>query len=354
MTMKVYAKIFMILLLPLVFIGGINFRIDPDYSLRNNYISPLVTSLLEGKLISGPVNVNSRLLKKEWIERLPQTPEILVLGSSRTLALSQDVFAGISYFNASVTNCTFQDMYAILNLVQKKGNGLPHTIIICVDQWLFGKSFAEKRWLENRAEAIEMIQKAGIIPLKKFPYKWNIDKEWIKELFSVRYLMRSVRYMGKVEKFEICQSFEPDKMMFLPDGSRSIPQRVIDASEKEISENAHSYYYVSKDEYFTELDKFQCTLFEGMMKYLTANHCKVILFIPPYHPVTMHLLEQSNQTIGVLKAESYLKTFALTHNLKLIGGNHADSLNLSAIDFYDGVHLKPESLNRFFKINLGN
>ena len=301
------------------------------------------------------MNVNSRLLKKQWIEQLPHTPEVLVLGSSRTLALSQEVFQGRSFFNASVTNCTFQDMYAFLNLVEKKGNGLPHTIIICADQWLFGNSFAEKRWLENRAEAIEMIQKAGvIIPLKTFPSKWNIDKEWIKELFSVRYLMRSVRYRSKVEKFEVCQSFEPDKMMFLPDGSRSIPQRVIHASEKEISENAHSYYYASKDEYFTELYRPQCELFEGMMKYLKTNHCKVILFIPPYHPETLRLLEQSNQTSGVLKAEIYLQTFARTHELEMMGGNHADSLNLSAIDFYDGVHLKPESLNRYFKINMGN
>lgn len=352
--MKVFAKIFMILILPLILIGSVNFYIDPDYSLRNNYISPLVASLLEGKLIAGPVNVNSRLLKKEWIEQLPLTPDILVLGSSRTLALSQEVFPGRSFFNASVTNCTFQDMYAFLNLVEKKGNGLPHTIIICADQWLFGNSFTEKRWLENRPEAIEMIKKAGIKPLKNFPSRWNIEKEWIKELFSVRYLFRSVRSMGKVEKFKICQSIEPDKMMFLPDGSRSVPQWVINAPEKEISENARNYFYDTKDEYFTELDKFQCTLFEGMIKYLTTNHCKVILFIPPYHPETLLLLEQSNQTTGVLKAKSYLMAFAKIHNLELIGGNHPDSLNLSASDFYDGVHLKPESLNGFFKINLGN
>ena len=352
--MKVFTKIFMILILPLILIGSVNFYIDPDYSLRNNYISPLVASLVEGKLIAGPVNVNSRLLKKEWIEQLPLTPDILVLGSSRTLALSQEVFSGRSFFNASVTNCTFQDMYAFLNLVEKKGKDLPDTIIVCADQWLFGNSFTEKRWLENRSEAIEMIQKVGIIPLKKFPSKWNIDKEWIKELFSVRYLFRSVRSMGKVEKFEVCQSFQPDKMMFLPDGSRSVPQRVINAPEKEISENARNYFNASKDEYFTELDKFQCTLFEGLIKYLNANHCKIILFIPPYHPETLRLLEQSNQTSGVMKAEIYLQIFAQTYNLELIGGNHTDSLNLSAIDFYDGVHLKPESLNRYFKSNLEN
>ena len=352
--MKVFTRIFIILILPLTLIGGINFCIDPDYILRNDYVSPLVTSLLEGKMVAGPVNVNSRLLKKEWIERLPQTPEILVLGSSRTMALSQETFKGRSYFNSSVTNCTFQDMYAFFNMIEKKGNGLPSMVIICADQWLFGKSFAEKRWLENRPEVIEMIQKAGINTLDKFPSRWNMDKEWIKELFSVRYLARSVMNRHKVNQFEVCQSWQPDKMMFLPDGSRSIPQRVINASEEKISEDAKNYFYTSKDEYFKELDPFQCKLFEQLINYLNDKHCSVLLFIPPFHPQTVRLYEQSNQTSGVFMAESYLRTFARSHNIQLLGDNHPDSLNLSSIDFYDGVHLKPESVNRYFQVHFKN
>jgi hypothetical protein len=240
-------------------------------------------------------------------------------------------------------------MLAFLNMVEKKGNGMPSTVVICADQWLFGNSFKEKRWLENREEALEMMQKTGVKSLSKIPSKGNMEKEWIKELFSVRYLIRSVMSRGKVEKFEVCQSIQPDKMMFLPDGSRSIPQRVLNASEKEISERAHDYFNSSKDEYFTQLDTFQCILFEHIINYLDDHHCNVLLFIPPFHPETISLYEQSNQTSGIFKAESYLQTFAKTHHLKLIGDNHSEDMSLSIADFYDGVHLKPKSLNMYFQ-----
>lgn len=349
--MKLFTRILTILILPLILIGGVNYCIDPDYSLRNNYITPLVKALLDGKMISGPVNVNSRLLKKQWIEQLTYTPDVLVLGSSHTLSITGQAFPRSSFFNASVSNCTFQDMYAFLNLFEKKQKKLPQTIIICADQWLFGNSFIEKQWLVNRSEAIEMAQNAGITPSKKFRPKWDLDKEWIKELFSVRYLLRSIRNLGKTGKFEICQSIDINKMMFLPDGSRWIPERIINASEKDVSDEANNYFYSSKDEYFTELDQLQCELFEGMIKYIAAGNCKIILFIPPYHPETYQLLGKSNQTSGVFKAESYLRTFAQKHNLRVIGGTNPDFLNLSSLDFYDGVHLKPETLGRIFKNN---
>jgi hypothetical protein len=347
---KLFQRILTILIIPLMLIGGVNYHFDPDYTLRKDYIAPLAKALLEGKMISGPVNVNSRLLKKEWISQLPGTPEVLVLGSSHTLALSQQVFSGKSFINASVSNCTFQDMYAFLELFERKDRRLPKTIIICTDQWLFGNSFVEKQWLENKPEFMAMAKQIDL-PLNKIASKWDLDKEWIKELFSVRYLARSLRSLGKTEKFEICSAIDKEKMMFLPDGSRYIPERVVNTPENNISEIARNYFYSSKDEYFTELDQLQCRLFSGMINHLKNRNCTIILFIPPYHPETFQLLEKSEKTSGIFKAESYLQTFARENKLKLIGGSNPNSLNLGSTDFYDAVHLKPESLNTFFKSN---
>lgn len=352
--MGLFNRIAAVLILPLILIGGINSYFDPDYTLRKDYVAPLAKALLEGKMISGPVNVNSRLLKKQWIEQLPNTPEMLVLGSSHTLALTQQSFPGKSFFNASVTNCTFQDMYAFLNLFEKKSGKPPHTIIICADQWLFGNSFVEKQWLENRAEFIGMAPKIKGISLTKFPFKWDLHKEWMKELFSVRYLIRSLKVRGRAEKFEICQAINKDKMMFLPDGSRSIPAQVVNAPEEEVSEKVGNYFYSGNDEHFTELVQLQCALFEGMINHLKTYNCEIILFIPPYHPEAYRLLKQSPQTGGVFKAESYIRTFARKHDLATIGATNPDSLNLSSSDFYDAVHLKSESLNRIFKSRVVN
>jgi hypothetical protein len=350
--MQVAKKIFIILLLPLVLIGGTNYLLDPDYTLRRDYIPKLVEALSNGKMISGPVNINSRLLKKYWIETLPGNPEVLVLGSSRTLGLSKEAFPGKTFFNASVSNCTFQDMYAFLNLFEKKQKPImPQTIIICADQWLFGSSFSEKRWLNYRGDFVEMLQTTGDLSASQFPSKWVLQKEWIKELFSVRYLVRSFRQRGKTETFEICNSIADNKMMFLPSGVRLLPKDVVNASEDEIKQRATDYFYSSGDEHFNKLSVLQCQLFEDFVNHLKAKKCEVILYIPPYHPETYRLMQQSPKYKGVFKVDDYLLRVAKNYQLKVAGATNPSKLNLSAADFYDGVHLKPEVLEDVFKQN---
>ncbi len=346
--MKLLRRTILILAFPLLIIGGTNYCFDPDYTLRRNYIRPFVDALLEGKMISGPVNVNSRTLKKEWISRLPELPDVVVLGSSRTLALSQEAIPGQRFFNASVTNCTFQDMYAFLNVFETKWANLPPTIIICADQWLFGNAFDEKQWLVNRPDFERMARKAGVNPDLKIQSKWELDKEWLKELFSAKYLIRSLKACGKTEPFEIVQSVRPDKMMFLPDGSRHLPIPVTNIPSTELSVKATDYFYSSRDEHFTDLDKTQQHLFRQLIGYLENHGCKIIVFIPPYHPETYRLLEQSPQTSGILQVEPYLRTFE-NDRLLVIGGTNPGPQDLTANDFYDAVHLKQNIVNQIVK-----
>lgn len=348
--MKIFNRILMILIVPLILIGGINYLVDPDYTLRKDYIPKLAESLTDGKLISGPVNINSRVLKRQWIKRLPSSPEVLVLGSSRILSLSKEAFPNKVFFNASVTNCTFQDMYAFLNLVEEKSDKLPETIIICADQWLFGDSFSEKRWLNNRTDFVEMLRKTGDISQNKFPSKWVLNKEWIKEFFSVQYLIRSLKGLKKTDEFVICDSIRSNKMMSLPDGSRSLPLKIVNMVEIEVNKKAVDYFYSSTDEQFQKLSQLQCQLFENLIGYLESKKCEVIVFIPPYHPETFQLLKQSDNTTGIFKLEDYLLTFSENHRVKIIGSTNPVKLNLTKFDFYDGVHLKPTVLNDLFFI----
>jgi hypothetical protein len=329
-------------------IGGLNIYVDPDYSLKTDYIPELVDALLEGKIVSGPENVNLRLLKKRWIERLPFSPEVLVLGSSRTLGVGQKSFQGQSFFNASVTNCTFQDMLAFLKLfTEKPTKQLPQTIVICADQWLFGNSFTEKQWLVNRKEAIEMAKIVGFSDWKKFQSKWELDKEWITELFSVRYMVRSISSFGKVEQFKICESINNKRMMFLPDGSRLISESITHFPEQEAAVKAKNYFLSSNDERFVALNQFQCQLFEAMISYLAADKSRnVVIYIPSYHPEIYDMIRKSEETSGTLKTETFILGLANYHHIKVIGATNPGDMQLKASDFYDAVHLKPEVLNK--------
>lgn len=343
--MKLFSRILSILLFPLLLIGSVNYFIDPDYTLRKGYIPEAASALAAGKFLSGPINANGRLLKKEWINNLENHPEVLILGSSRTMGITQNLFGKKVTFNASVSNCTFQDMYAFVDLTLNKQNGLPGEIIICCDQWLFGNSFTEKRWLYNRENFIRILQKSGKISPGKFPGKWELQKEWIKELFSVRYAMRSLKQFGKTEKFEIRDNVLPEKSMLLPDGSRLLPLQIAEAGTEEVNEKAKAYFYSSHDEMFTQLDSLQCRLFENLISYLQKRDCKLTLFIPPYHPLTWQLLHQSEKHTGIFKVDNYLQNLAEKYTFNLVGATNPSALNLTSVDFYDGVHLKTEALS---------
>lgn len=342
--MKAVKQILLIVVLPLLIIGGINYSIDPDYTLRKNHIPHLTEELIKGNCISGPVNINSRELKRQWIEKLPSLPDVLVLGSSRTLSLSHKSFPDETFFNASVTNCTFQDMYSFVYLIENKWGKLPENIIICVDQWLLGNTFKEKQWLVNRSSFIEMVKRTNCNKGFKIPSRWELDKEWIKELFSVKYLVRAVKLRGKSEEFNISDTCETNtSSTFMPDGSRILPNNIVNANENEVTRKAVEYFYSSNDERFNPLDIDQCQLLMCLINYLEGKGSKITLFIPPYHPLTYQLFQQSTEAKGIFEAELFIKQNL--KNQKIIGGTNPSELGLSTSDFYDGVHLKPKSLN---------
>ncbi len=346
--MKVVRQTLLIVILPLMLIGGINYTIDPDYTLRKTHIPHLTDELVKGNFVRGPVNINSRELKRQWIEKLPYQPNVLVLGSSRTIAISHKSFPDESFFNASVTNCTFQDMYSFVYLFENRWGRLPKNIIICVDQWLLGNTFAEKQWLVNRSYFVDMIKRTNCNNGLKIPSRWELDKEWIKELFSVKYLARSIKLRGKSEEFIVSETFETKiGSAFMPDGSRVLPNNIVNANENEVNRKAIEYFYSSNDERFNTLDPGQCQLLVCLINYLEGKGCKITLFIPPYHPQTYQLFQQSTETKGIFEVELFIKQNF--KNQKIIGGTNPSELGLSTSDFYDGVHLKSKILELYFK-----
>ena len=330
-------------------IGIINYCFDVDYLLKKNYIPSLVQNLQAGKKVAGPFNIHSREFKVAWIDSLDSVPEIVVLGSSRTLNLRENSFSGKTFFNASVTNCTFNDMMSFLWLFEEKGK-LPNEIIICIDQWLLGNVFHENKWKVLSSEYLKMAEKIGYSDKTKENYYWNLKKEYLTNLFSTRYLFRTLQYWNKKEHFISSDTIMPDKMMFFSDGSRKIPDYVEYKSESDISESAEKYFYEDGSEYFKVLDEQRKIQLEKILTYLDYQNCKVMLFIPPYHHETYKLIAQSEKTAGVIAVDNYIRNLADKYNnVTVIGATNPFEIGLNENDFYDGVHLKTETVNILFK-----
>ncbi|HYQ56869.1 MAG TPA: hypothetical protein VEP89_05920 [Draconibacterium sp.] len=345
---KVICRIVGIILLPIVLIAVVNYTIDPDFVLKTGYTKQIAMALNEGKMVAGPVNSNLRQIKKKWIEIMDEGPDILVLGSSRTISLSNNVFHGEHFFNASVSNCTFQDMYIFISLLEQQHFKYPEKVFICCDLWLFGNSFSEKRWLQNRSDFISLAEQSTTIPLKNIPPKWEIQKEWITELFSTRYLLRSVKTKGKKQEITICEKVDSTQMMLLPDGTRLSPARVTNINEVKTEELARHYFYNTDDEHFATIDPTQKILFDQLLILLKKKGSKPILYIPPYHPTTYELIKNEDQTKGIFQANDYVGLVAQQNNIKVVGAINPFDSGLQKSDFYDGVHLKKAALEQLF------
>ncbi|MFV0591237.1 MAG: hypothetical protein ACK5M7_07625 [Draconibacterium sp.] len=339
-------KILLIIVLPLVLIGTFNYRIDPDYQLNHAYIKPLVEALKHGKNVAGPVNLNSRILKKEWIKET-EVPNVLVLGSSRTLNLSHEVFPGKSFFNASVTNGTVEDMCGFLGIYVKMGK-LPGEIIVCADQWLFGDRFNKQPWLELRNEIRLFDNVAGISGKSRREMETDYFEDRITKLFSGRYALRALRLRGKSEAFLVSDTLLSSKMMILPDGARKLPQKIENTSLQESERLALKYCYSSTDENFNDVQPEKVKDFAKVLLYLKDNGSRVSLYIPPYHPKAFEYYRKSPGYEGIFKAEQALIALAEEYNFNVIGSSDPGRLGLSGADFYDGVHLKKEALSRIF------
>lgn len=349
---RIACRIIAIIVLPLLIIGGINYFNDPDYTLNKNYVPKFVNALQAGRMVSGPVNSSLREVKKQWINQMNHSPEIVILGSSRIISLPNVLSPKQSFFNAAVSNCTIQDMYIFLSLLQKKNHQLPGQVIICCDQWLFGPSFSEKRWLENRSEFIDFAKKNGDLPLSGIPSKWEIQKEWISELFSVRYLLQSTPYGGHKKELLISDTVNTSATMLLPDGTRRSAEKSTTMDEKTKTRLALEYCRRSKDEKFAELDLFQTLLFKNLITLLEKQACHIILYLPPYHPETYTYFKDDKQSQGIFKANDFILSFAECRNILVIGATNPEDLNLDSSCFYDAVHLNNNALSNLFRTSI--
>ena len=68
----------------------------------------------------------------------------------------------------------------------------------------------------------------------------------------------------------------------------------------------------------------------------------------PFHPIYYEHLAASECAKGILLAEDYYNELAAQHGISLFGSYDPEKANCTNEDFYDGVHVRRESIGKFF------
>lgn len=123
----------------------VNYFGDAAKLFSKNFERNIVEIIDEGFNVTNITNYDERLFQKEFINRIKKRPNILILGSSRSMEINGDYFNDTNVINISVSGASIEDVIAIYQLYVLR-KILPKTIIISVEPWTFNEKSGQTRW----------------------------------------------------------------------------------------------------------------------------------------------------------------------------------------------------------------
>lgn len=356
-----YKRSFILILSVLLFgLAGsavFNYYIDPAGIFRTRqYEAGIANIILSGKNAANVGNCDERLVQKYIVENSKTQLDVLVLGSSRTMQIHSYLFPQKKFFNNSVSSAALEDDIAIFGMYQNK-KILPKKVIIGLDPWLLNKYNGRMDWQSIANDYKNACGYMGISysSAKGKTLEQRMYKKYL-ELISLPYLQASYqnwkqRKTKQNSYYETTATDLPVSIKFA-DGALGYPaaQRnvtVEDAEAKAVKLAASKPIEFLGD--FNEMDKDYQQEFEKFIAYLQSQDIDVVFFLPPYHPLVYNALQINPQYSVARETETYFRDFAKQHNISVLGSYNPAINGLSAVDFYDGMHIKTEAVDRIFK-----
>ena len=348
---KFIKKVFYTLTPILVIIIVVNYFGDAANLFHVGYEQKIASIIKEGKFVTNISNYDERILQKEIIKNLVNSPDIAVLGSSRTMLINQHIFNSKYLINNSVSGATIEDIIAVYQ-IYKEENILPKKIIIATDPWIFNQNMGQNRWKSLDSEFLKFTNGN-----KKEENSLLINRNFF-ELISLSYFQNSLKNIPNfvLDKKNPVSTEKKLNVSItkLTDGSIIYGEKYRNATKKEIENRVTNYLqgkmYGIGD--FNKLSPKLISLFNLLIKDMKNNKIQIVLFLAPYHPRVYDKVKIKYPL--VLKTEKYLLNFAKKNNIEIYGSFNPKKLNLTEDTFYDGMHSKEEGIEIIFRNKINN
>lgn len=338
---------FIIISLPvLILLVTVNYLGDAARLFDSEYEKDMAEIHIEGSYITNISNYDERLFQKELINRMSHAPEILVLGSSRTMLINSTYFPDQTFFNNSVSGASIEDIIALFQ-IYKERNILPRKIIIGIDPWLLNKNNKQLRW-KRLEDYYNKYHKKPDLPLTQHSF----DK--YLELFSLSYFQSSIkvipklfagtsRPMATLEKYNESNTKLTDGSLVYGAVYRNATQEVIDSKiDGFINGEIYSIenFESISDELWSEFQEFISTL--------KKEGITVEFFMCPYAPKVYDKVAMAYPNAE--KTESLILRFAKSNGIKVYGSFDPNHLGFNKTYFYDGMHCKEKGIEEILRL----
>ncbi|MBE6084913.1 MAG: hypothetical protein E7203_05505 [Selenomonas ruminantium] len=329
-------------------VAGFNYWQDPaEIFAEEGRYQEAAELLAKGENIAITSNYDERLFKKSVIKVDGGNKKVVIMGSSRIMGLGNDAFVdNLDVLNLAVSGAVLQDDIALWHIMMEKADRNVKTVIIGLDPWLLNKRNGDKRWISIDEDYEKALQDWGEKTSKAYRY------DGVTQLLSIKYTKESLKNWRKKQQslqvWEEKEPLPPGWSIIHPDGSRIWSQKDNNLDvEKEAKKYVANKVYQLED--FEELDTDLQHKFSMLIQDMQKRGLEVVFYLPPYHPYVYDYLCNNPRYESVLAAQNYFVEFAHRHNIVLLGSYNPKDMHMKELDFIDGMHLRRDSLVRWWK-----
>jgi len=347
----------------------VNFFVDPSgvFSQVENEDRWVAEKLKAGLNVIYDTSINDRMVQSSYIKSIGEEKKdltIVVIGSSRALQINNSVFLEKSFFNSSLTGATLEDILAITELYLKNNVNV-ETVILGVDPWMFNRNNGMEKWRILEVEYNGFLaDNFGFGLFDKIALhirQIKSEKEKIKKyggtLVSLKYFQHSLqekKFDYESTKHQTTENIYIQMPVKLPDGSLVNSESMRSATEEQVRGGVIEYLAhadVYGMESFNQIDPILRSQFGALLASLNKKKINVILFLPPFHPLTYDYLKNHERYKSVVGVEDYLCKIADELGIRLLGSYDPARVGLTGVDFYDFMHPKREAVENLFLEN---
>lgn len=350
---RLFFRLLIFLPIP-VMILMVNYFIDPArlYWGARNY-DCIASAIASGMNVGRLSNLDERLVQNKIIMQLKSPPRTLIIGSSRSMMIGDNIFQGKT-LNNSVSGANLPDYLALFYAYYLK-NYRPEIFVMGLDPWVLIHD-GDVRWQSVGDDYYKMLK---IINIKSSNQVALVSKKALN-LASLSYFqMGTDNFTIQLKKtweekscFATHSVDAKDEQMLLKDGRRVYDDKFRLRSVADVEKSAIEYGNtnpVYSIESFAKVDKEKQTILEAFIKYILSSGIKVVIYLPPYHPSTYSKLLSRDDTQIVLEAEKYYKELGVRFNIPVVGSSNPNNYKLNGAGFFDGMHAKESAAESIFK-----
>ena len=326
----------------------------------------IVDLMLQGYDVSNFEQMNEieREVVQLFAQDVPDTPEVIGIGSSRVLQFTRELVGTDSFFNMGVTGADVRDNMTSYYKMVCYGKA-PKVLIWSVDPWVL---YGDEAAFDKRAD-VELYNE---FLTKVLGVETDYEEEdrvalW-KALVEPAYFQGNVDYYLKNRGQSVVTDDDGNPIDFNPvdgdpyeqpttikrsDGSVLYDPAFRDANPDQVralaAEACPTFNSVHM-EGFDSLSPKQEEAFDKFIQYAQNQGTTVILALSPWHPYLYDfLLTEADQHQGFFETENWIRQYAHDYNIPLYGSYDPTCIKgLDETDFFDGLHCKGCGIAKFF------